>query len=336
MQYDLITVVGSRRGLSALRHLLSELPSSFSTPIACLVESHPGLMHELQASHLKVRWAERGARIEKGHVYVSKPNESLVCIADGTFGIAPHGPHSSALNPVDSFLESAARTHGSRVLTLVLSGFDHDGVEGCGRVKRSGGTVLVLDRATAHYWGMAEPIVQASAAHRVVTIVEVAEALRGCFTSQDLLRCAQVQLQLGEVLEAAMRVSGTSMGHVTRRVPESDRLRIVVQRGLGVDFFEHCEAMPADCEAAWYRAVRSKHSVVIPDVTCEPDHPAHRLPRLFYRAEFAVPLLLARERAEALGAITTLFPEAHAPRGRESSYLDRFAAEAAGLVAQVP
>ena len=31
MQYDLVTIVASPRGIPALRHLLAELPSRFST-----------------------------------------------------------------------------------------------------------------------------------------------------------------------------------------------------------------------------------------------------------------------------------------------------------------
>src|SRR4051812_25384545 len=98
MKYELVTIVASRRGLSALRHLLAELPSTFATPIACLVEASAKLVYELQAgSRLKVAWAEPGMRAEKGHVYLSRPGESLYCMRDGSFGIAPFGPESSAL-----------------------------------------------------------------------------------------------------------------------------------------------------------------------------------------------------------------------------------------------
>lgn len=334
MQYELVTIAASRRGLAALKHLLSELPSSFATPLACLVESRDGLLEELQsASRLKVRWAQRGMRIEKGHVYLSRPGESLVCMPDGTLGIAPFGPESSAMNPVDGFLESAAKLHGRKLLSLVLAGFEHDGVEGCACVRRLGGTVLVLDRATAHYWGMAEPIVRAGALDRVLTIVEVAEALRGCFTSQDLLHCAEIQVRLGDLLEAAMRLCGARMGHVTRRT-ETEKLRIVVQRGLGVDYFEHFDAMPTYCDTAWCRAVRLRHSVIVPDVSQEPHHPALRLPRLPYRAELAVPLMLSEPRLEAHGAITTLFADPHESSLRSPAF-DRLAEQAAALVAQV-
>ncbi|HET9651631.1 MAG TPA: chemotaxis protein CheB [Usitatibacter sp.] len=337
MQYDLITIVASPRGLPALRHLLSELPSSFATPIVCLVQSHAALAEELQArSRLRVRWAQAGVPVEKGTVYLSHPGTSLVARPDGTFTVTPFGPESSSLDPVDSFLVSIANVRHDRVLALVLAGFDRDGVIGCDHVKRMGGTVLVLDRATARYWGMADPIVQAGAADRVLTIVEVAEALRGCFTSQDLLRCAEIQIRLGDLLETALRVSGTFMGHITRRTRDTDELRIVVQRGLDVEFFEHFEAMPAGDDTAWCRAVRLRSPILIADVSREPSHPAHRLAQVPYRAEYAVPLLAGQaEEAEARGALTALFPQARGCNRFQSWGLDRVAREAAGLITRI-
>lgn len=336
MQYDLITIVASRRGVAALKHLLSELPSSFATPIACMIESSPGMLEQLQAvSRLPVRVAQRGLPVQKGHVYVSAPGESLMCLDDGTLGIVPCGPESSAMHPVDGFLESAAKIHGARLLALVLSGFHDDGLAGCECAKGLGGTVLVLDRATAEYWGVAEPIIQAGAMDRVLTIVEVAEALRACFTSQDLLRCAEIQVQIADVLEAAMRVAGTNMGHVARRSRHSDKMRIVVQRGVGLDFFERFDALPVDCEAAWCRAVRYRQRVLVPDVQDEPRHPARAFEPPPYRAELAVPLLVAQPRVEARGAITALYAYTReAPV--DSSYLDDLARQAAALISGMP
>ena len=336
MQYDLVTIVASPRGIPALRHLLAELPSRFSTPIVCLVQSTEGLADELQrGTRLRICWARAGERAERGCVYLSPPGLSVRCDPDGRFGLSPFGPESSALNPVDLFLMTAANAHGQRHLSLVLAGFDRDGVAGCEAVKQAGGSVLVLDRATARYWGMAEPIVQSGAADRVLTIVEVAEALRGCFTSQDLLRCAEIQIELGSVLEVAMRLSGTAMGHITRRTRDTDELRIVVQRGLGIEFFDEFEAMPAQDETAWCQAVRLKRRIVIPDIGAAARHPANRFGRqLPYRAEMALPLL--RERHEdPQGALTVLFREPHAPSDGEANGIDRLASRAADLIARI-
>ena len=337
MQHDLVTIVSSARGIPALRHLLAELPSSFSTPIVCLVESYPGLREELRAlSRLDVRWAQPGEAVERGRVYLSPPGKSIFCGEQRRIGLSPFGPESSALDPVDTFLMSASRVHGARHLALVLGGYGRDGVCGCEAIKRAGGCVLVLDRATAHYWGMAEPIVQAGAVDRVLTIVEVAEALRSCFTSQDLLLCAEIQLGLGELLETAMRLAGTAMGHITRCTRERDELRIVVQRGLGIDFFEKFEATPAGDETAWCQAVRLKRGIVIPDVVASARHPAHRLAHtLPYRAEVAVPLVAERD-GDPCGALTTLFRQCHEPSRHEVDDMQDLAQRAASLVARFP
>ena len=335
MQYDLVTIVASPRGIPALRHLLAELPSRFSTPIVCLVQSTEALAGELQrGTRLRVCWARAGERAQRGCVYLSPPGLSVRCDAEGRFGLSPFGPESSALNPVDCFLMTAASAHGPRLLSLVLAGFDLDGVAGCEAVKQAGGCVLVLDRATARYWGMAEPIVQAGAADRVLTIVEVAEALRGCFTSQDLLRCAEIQIELGSVLEGAMRIWGTAMGHITRRT-HTDELRIVVQRGLGIEFFDAFEAMPAHDETAWCQAVRLKRPIVIPDVGAAVRHPANRFSgHLPYRAEMALPLLRERHQ-DPEGALTVLFRQPRAPWEGEAHGIDRLAARAADLIAHI-
>ena len=337
MQYDLMGIVSSRRGISALRRLLSQLPSSFGTPLVCLVESTEGLLAELQAcTRLKVRWANGGEALEPGSVYLPPPGTSLLCLPDGTLMLTPFGVESTALNPVDLFLATAAACHHDRLLALVLAGFEHDGAVGCEHVKRHGGNVMVLDRATAQYLGLAEPIVRIHATVRVLTIAELGEVLRGCFTSRDLLAYAEIQIQLAKLLETAMQSAGTPMGHVTHRLRETDTLRIVVQRGLGIDFFERFEGMPIDGDTAWCQAVRFKHRVVIPDVTREPAYSGTALAGLRYRGELALPLLGTAPRVEAHGALTMLFPEAYEAAGRGTADIEQLAQAASRLIVRLP
>jgi len=294
------------------------------------------LLPELQAcTRLRVRWANGGETPEPGSVYLARPGTSLLCLADGTLALAPFGVESTALNPVDSFLTSAATCHQDRLLALVLAGFERDGASGCGHVKREGGNVLVLDRATAQYLGLAEPIVRTNAGVRVLTIVELGEVLRGCFTSRDLLAYAEIQIQLAKLLETAMQSVGTPMGHITQRFRKTDTLRIVVQRGLGIDYFERFEGLPIGCDTAWCQAVRFKHRVVIPDVTREPAHPGRELSVLRYKGELALPLLTVAPRVEAHGALTMLFPHAYETAGRGTD-IERLAQDASQLIVRLP
>lgn len=337
MQYDLIGIVSSRRGIPALRHLLSELPSNFPTPLVCLVEGTEGLLLDLQAcTRLKVRWIERGVALEPSTVYLTRPGTSALFLPDGTMALAPFGVESSAQGPVDNFLLTAASCHRDRLLALVLTGFDRDGMSGCGQVKSTGGTVLVLDRATAKYWGMAEPIIQAHNADRVLTIVELTEALRGSFTSNDLLGYAEIQIQLAALLETAMQFVGTPMGHITHLEQRTDTVRIVAQRGLDIDFFERFGGMPTASDTAWCKAVRLKQRIVVADVTRDPTYPASALERLPYRGELAVPLLALSPRLEARGALTMLFPQVYESRERDTADIEQLAHDAARLIVRFP
>lgn len=335
MRYELITLVASSRGRPALRRLLSGLPSGFGTPIVCLVQADLRFAEDLQQfTRLKVAWAENGAALETGTVYLSRPGTSLVCRPDGTLSITPFGLESAALDPVDNFLASAAGCHEGRVLALVLAGFDQDGVAGARLVRERGGTVAILDRATAEHWGMAEPIVRAGACDRVLTVAEVAAALRACFTSRDLLHCAEIQIRLGEVLDGALQLAGAPMGHIARIESGPPALRIVVDRGLDMAFLERFHRIPPGGETACARTLLSRAREVIPDVMAdERCSPIRGLAQACgIRAEHATPVF-GPARDDLQGAVAALFGEPHHVSPEEERRMDALAARAATILA---
>ena len=194
----------------------------------------------------------------------------------GRSSLTPVSMDSVAHNPVDHFLTSVARTHGARSACLVLAGMEGDGVAGSLAVSQAGGTLLVLDRATSLHWGFAEPIVRAGAAERVLTVAEAADALRACFTSRDLVRCAEIQIRLGELLDTALAISATRMGHISRSAHGASQLDVVVYRGLGPHFLERFDPIPVAADTAPGRAFKERRRVVVPDVMQEPEYGSRR------------------------------------------------------------
>lgn len=329
---DLVAVVASRRGVSALRQLLSRLPRTFEAPIVCLVESDPGLVELLQSSsRLAVRWAQPGEKLEKHTVYIAPPSRSLVLRPDDTLSVTPFGVDSSALEPVDYFLSSASR-HGPGLLALVLAGFEGHGVEGCKAVRERGGNVLVLDRATARYWGMAEAVVRAGASDRVLTMSELADAMRGCFPSDDILRCAEIQIEVGSLLETALRISGTTMGIVSRL--SDNRLALFVERGLGPDGVERLDPLPAGRETVCGRALLERNRVVIADVHAVTEPMMREAARtLGFRAVHAVPLL---QRDDPHGVLAALFAQPHEVAPAEARDMEQLAGRMTPIIARLP
>jgi len=331
MRADLVTIVAARRGVSALRQLLSQLPSTFDAPIVCLVESDARLVEALQSSsRLKVRWAEPGVPLENRTVYLSPPGRSLILRPDDTLSLTPFGVEASGMEPVDYFLSSAAR-HGTGLLSLVLAGFQADGVAGCKAIRDHGGSVLVLDRATASYWGLAEPLVRAGASDHVLTLSDIAEAMRACFPSEDILRCAEIQIEVGSLLETALRVSGAGMGMVSRRAKD-DHLGLLVQRGLTTESVERIDTLPASPETACGRALLEKKRIVVPDVAASPHAGFRELARVLgFRAVHAVPLLAGG--GEAYGVLATLFGEPHDVAAAEGRDIEQLASRITPILA---
>src|SRR5205823_3795143 len=198
-----------------------------------------------ESTELPVKWVETGEVAQPGHVYVSRPGTSIVMLDGCRFAVSPVGPEGSAMHPIDSFLTSTARACGPRALAVILAAFADDGAEGAHAVKWRGGTVLVLDRATAEYYGMAEPLVRAGMYDRILTAPEVGIALRASFTGRDLLENAELQVELGILLESALRISGTHMGDVQLIEPAIGRLHLFVHRGMCREYVARFGIAPA-------------------------------------------------------------------------------------------
>ncbi|HEX3098462.1 MAG TPA: chemotaxis protein CheB [Usitatibacter sp.] len=332
MRYDAVAIVASTRGLAPLRRLLERLPSDLPIPIFCLVQADASLAAQLrEETGRDVRWASPGDAVEPGRIYLSPPGGTLLLAADRRMAIAPFGPESTALHPQDRFLETIAARYGSRALCIVLGGFEHDGVAGARAMKEEGGTVLVLDRATAAYWGMAEPIIRAGDCDRVLTAEEVAEALRAWFTPRDVIECAELQFELGSLLDSALRMSGTHMGHVQIYDPRSQALHIVVHRGFGKRALDGFGVVRVQDETACARALRYRHRIVIEDIEADAQFEPYRDSAAAggFRAVQATPIF---SDAHVAGVFSTHYPYSHSVGPHEGRMLDHIVLQAQPLV----
>lgn len=334
MRYDLVSIVAAPRGLPALRRLLAELPAAYATPVLCLVQATDRLVEDLQAhTRLRVQWAEADQALEPGTVYLSRPGTSIVCRPGGLLSITPFGLESAALNPIDQFLASAAGCHGERLLAVVLAGFEYDGAGGAEALRRRGSTLAILDRATADYWGVAEPMVRAGNVARTLTVAELGAALRTSFTSQDLLRCVEIQIALGALLDEALVASGTRMGHIARHDAGAGALRIVVGRGMDLRFLELFNVIPPGEDTACGRVLLTGAPAVIPDVLGDERCARQRAAAeaFGYRGEEALPLFRPRGRTLA-GTLATLHAQPLPVDLVAARDLDRLAADAGRLL----
>jgi two-component system chemotaxis response regulator CheB len=195
-----VVVIGvSTGGPAALDVILPSIPENFPLPIL-IVQHMPELFTRLLAERLnnrcrlRVREASHGDPVTAGSIYIARGNWHMETAAsplpDARVSLRLHqGPPENHCRPaVDVLFRSAARTHGSGVLAVVLTGMGSDGANGCRTIRELGGTVLAQDEATSTVWGMPGAVANAGLAHRVLPLQMVApEVLRIAETSASHL-----------------------------------------------------------------------------------------------------------------------------------------------------
>jgi two-component system chemotaxis response regulator CheB len=160
MKKSRIVVIGtSAGGMSALKKLVAQLPKKFSAPIFIVQHMSPEgtadvLARALSKSgSLPCKVARNGERFEAGRVYVAPPDTHLLLQAN-TLILTKAARENRYRPAIDPLFRSAAVTHGSRVISVVLTGLLDDGTAGTVAVGRCGGTTVVQDPADAAYGDM--------------------------------------------------------------------------------------------------------------------------------------------------------------------------------------
>jgi two-component system chemotaxis response regulator CheB len=181
LRYDLVVVGTSTGGLHALTRLLSELPGTFPLPIAIVQhrsrDSDERLAHLLGgASSLPVSEAEDKEPLRGPGVYLGPPDYHLLVEVD-CLALSTEEPVAYSRPSIDVLFESAAYSHGSAVIGVLLTGANQDGTRGLKRIKERGGYVIIQNPESAESAFMPKHAVKNLLAHRVLNLDEIAEEL---------------------------------------------------------------------------------------------------------------------------------------------------------------
>lgn len=153
MNHDVIAIGASAGGVEVLLEMVEELPVSF--PASIFVALHTMPKH---VSPLPELLSKRGPlpashpldkeRIAPGHIYIAPPDNHLT-LRQGAMEVA-RGPKENGHRPAaDALFRSASAIYGSRVVGVVLSGYQDCGTAGMMSIKARGGLSVVQDPETA-------------------------------------------------------------------------------------------------------------------------------------------------------------------------------------------
>ncbi|HEV3470987.1 MAG TPA: chemotaxis protein CheB [Pyrinomonadaceae bacterium] len=179
---DIIVIGASAGGIEALRALAAVLPRDLPAAVFVVQHSAPDAPSVLpmileRAGDLPARHPRDGERFERGHIYVAPPDHHLVLEPNQLMRVT-RGPKENRFRPaVDPLFRSAARSYGTRVVGVVLTGGLDDGTTGLLAIKQRGGTAVVQDPSDALVPSMPLSAVTHVRVDYCVPLVEVAPLL---------------------------------------------------------------------------------------------------------------------------------------------------------------
>ena len=144
----MIVIGASAGGVEAIGRLTAALPADFDATLFVVLHigAHKSQLPSLlnNAGRLRACHPSNGEPIRRGHIYVAPPDHHMV-LDEGVIRLT-RGPRENWARPaIDPLFRSAARTFGSSVIGVILTGGLNDGTAGLFEIKQQGGMTVVQD-----------------------------------------------------------------------------------------------------------------------------------------------------------------------------------------------
>jgi two-component system chemotaxis response regulator CheB len=156
---DIIVIGTSAGGLEALDALIGQLPADLPASVFIIQHMAPentgsALLHRLSRHKaLRCKIANNGEAFKQGWIYIAPPDNHLLVKKDTV--LVTKGARENRSRPgIDPLFRSAAVSHTSRVIGVVLTGMLDDGTAGLIAIQKCGGIAVVQDPKDAAYPGM--------------------------------------------------------------------------------------------------------------------------------------------------------------------------------------
>jgi two-component system, chemotaxis family, protein-glutamate methylesterase/glutaminase len=187
---DIVVLGASAGGVAGLLQLFRHLPDG--VPAAFGIVIHRSPVFELSLATLlqkrsKLEFADGrdGDPIEHGRVYIA-PRDRHMFFESGGIRL-DRGPKQHFTRPaVDPLFASAARSFGSRVVGVLLSGGGDDGSSGLIAIKKAKGISIVQDPREAQCPSMPTQGLLHDDVDAVLPIDRISDALAALARGQDL------------------------------------------------------------------------------------------------------------------------------------------------------
>ncbi|SFU23985.1 two-component system, chemotaxis family, CheB/CheR fusion protein [Paraburkholderia aspalathi] len=183
----MVGIGASAGGIQAPLRFFEQMPQDAG--MAFVVVLHLSPRHESRADDviqrvtaMPVAQVREPTRIEKNHVYLISPSNDL-SMADGYLRVTHAERHAGRPVAIDRFFRSLAEVHGSRAISVILSGTGSDDAVGIGRIKECGGITLAQSPGDAEYPEMPQNALASGLVDIALPVVDLPQKLVELWTN---------------------------------------------------------------------------------------------------------------------------------------------------------
>lgn len=184
----ILAIGSSTGGPQALMTLFKNLDASRIHVPVVLTQHMPPTFTRTLAEHITtqtgfpVKEAADGDILEAGKGYLAPGDYHMGFKREDKSQpltvVLNQGPPVNYCRPaVDVMLDSLLSFYHGSILSVILTGMGHDGLEGCKKVKSNGGVVIAQDKETSVVWGMPAAVHEAGICNATVPIDRVSDAI---------------------------------------------------------------------------------------------------------------------------------------------------------------
>ncbi len=181
---SVIVIGASTGGPYALEKILSVLePEKLKAGILIVQHMSSGFIHGLtkwlnSKSGFQVSIASDGDKLENGKVFLAPEQHVMEIDRDGKIVLKEDKNNDYLFVPsIDALMISAAKSFGSKVIGVIMTGMGYDGVEGMKTIKKFGGITIAQDEKTSVVFGMNRAAIEENVIDRILGVDEIGPAL---------------------------------------------------------------------------------------------------------------------------------------------------------------
>jgi two-component system CheB/CheR fusion protein len=192
-----VGIGASAGGIQALLRLFDQMPAD--SGMAFVVVLHLSPKYESRADQvlqrvtsMPVMQVREPTHIEKNRIYLISPSNDL-SMFDGYLRVIPAERPSGRPVAIDRFFRSLADAHGTRAISVILSGTGSDGTAGIGRIKECGGVTLAQSPDDAEYGEMPQNAIATGLIDMSLPVVDLPQKLLELWSNARVIQLPAVE-----------------------------------------------------------------------------------------------------------------------------------------------